>query len=319
MDARRICSSAVIVAVLAILPGLGPAPASAQESQPRPGREQPQRRQRGHGEHGRWSAAEHPGGSWLVRLPGASVLRPASEDEGPLSDEEREQLTEFLRLRAPRVHRWLTELRARNPAAFEQKLQQAAPRLRQLRRIFDRNPELGENLLRYSENLQRIGRARRAWYERTDPRERERIRDGVRQMLAQNVRIEAAVLEDEADELEQQRDERVEAALARLTATDADLAGEPEELRQLVAQWQAAADEQQRAALTDELRRVCGAQIDEEISRLRERAAARRANAVEEVDRRMERWSSPIDAGPPGFGPERGRSPHHGREQDEQP
>jgi len=234
----------------------------------------------------------------LGHLPGANLFRPLPEDEGPLTADERIELMDFLRTHVPKVHGWLEELRERDRAAFDERLQAAAPRLRQLRRIFERDPQLGQNLVRYSENKHRIWRAQWVWRKNDDPEERRQILASVRRWTAQNLRIEALVLDDRVRQLVEQRDERIDAVVTRWQADDFDWAGESDEVRELVGAWRAAQTDDEREALADELRQISSERTDRDVARLRDRAARLRENAVDEVDRRMQRWTEQAERGP---------------------
>ncbi|MFQ5805036.1 MAG: hypothetical protein ACE5I3_01160 [Phycisphaerae bacterium] len=298
-------------------------PLLAQERDPTVSPQQPERRHRARADRGQpGRRGERRPGLRVGRLLGGHLLQRLPEDEGPLTPDQEVELMDFVRAHVPEVHRSLEQLRERDPAAFEQRLQDAAPRLRQLRRIFERDPELGANLVRYSENLHRIRRARWAWRNSEEPEARRRLRAAVRRMLAQNLRIEVAVLEDQAQQLEQQRDERVDAAVERWQSDDIDVAGESEELREVVRTWRAAQTDEERQALAGELRRISSERVDRRIARLRNRAARLRENAVEEVDRRMQRWTEHAERGPrtrPAFKHDKGRKREQKSERDRPP
>jgi hypothetical protein len=250
------------------------------------------------------------------RFPGGDLFRPLPEDEGPLTPGEKQELTSFLRARVPSAHRWLQELRRRDPEAFDERLREAAPRLRQLRRVFERDPELGRKFIRHAQNLERLQRARRVWprTERASER-RERIRAAVRRLIAQNLRIEALVLDDRLRQLQEQREQRIDAWVSRLRSDEINLAGEPEEVRELVRRWRGASGQKRRAELEAELRRMCGERFDREIKRLRRRAELVRESAVEEVDRRLNGWIKRAERRPRHPGARRDDS---GRDRDDQ-
>ena len=148
---------------------------------------------------------------------GGGLFRPSPEDFAPLTKEEREELMTFLQEHVSGLHAALEKLREGDPAAFEQKMNEAAPRLRQLRRIFERNPELGQLVLEHSDNMKRIHRGWRAWRgAEGDKEQRDKLWGQIRRMVAQNLRIEIQVAEDRASEIEQQREERVAAEVERL-------------------------------------------------------------------------------------------------------
>ena len=232
------------------------------------------------------------------RLPLSELLRPLPEDQGPLTDAERRALLRLLRLHAPQLHRDLIRLQRRDPAAFAQRFEEAAPRLRQLRRLCARDPALARSVLRHAENLQRLRRARAAWAASAErPQLRRRIQAQVRRLIARNLRIEAAVLDDRLRQLSEQRQERIDAWLARLEADELERAAEPPAVRELVARWLATESDEERAALTARLRRIAGDRLDREVNRLSRRLERLRKDAETEVDRRFEQWLRQAEAG----------------------
>lgn len=227
----------------------------------------------------------------IGRFPLANVFRPLPEDHGPLTATEQREALRFLRRCVPHVHRELMKLRRRDPVSFGQRLEDAAPRLRQLRRIFERDPELGRNIIQHAENLQRMRRARMAWRDSAEkPELRPRIHALVRRLAAQNLRIEAAVLDDRLRQLSEQRENRIDAWLQRLQADELQRAGEPPEIRDLIDRWSATRSDEERRAIAAQLRQLGTERLDREVSHLRRRLARMRENAGAEVDRRVERW-----------------------------
>lgn len=300
-DTRKTFSLLFVAWAAVAWAGYRAAAASAQERGPTASPHRPERRPRaGGGRCGQPPGGERRPGLRLGHFPGGHLFRPLPEDQGPLTPDEQRELVSFLRKHAPNMHLRLREIRARDPAAFDEHLQDAAPRLRVLRRIFARDPQLGRNVLRHAENLRRIHRARRAWRKsEPDPQARRRIYAAIRRMTAENVRIETAVLDDQALELERQRDGRIEAEFERLVSADADLAEEPPEVRELVERLQAAQEDEDLEWLYDKLRQICSERMDREVARLRNRAERLRTNAVGEVDRRLQRLTR-LDEREPG-------------------
>ena len=286
----------LVAATLIALAGYMLPAAHAQPKRPGPAAERPQRRQTDRPD--RTPGADHCPHARLGRLPGARLFRPLPGDQGPLTPEEQHELVNFVRQHAPNIHASLKQLRKRDPDNFSQRLQKAAPLLRRLRRIFERDPELGRSIIRHSEKLQRLRQARRAWLDSAgDRRTRREIEDVMRRTVAENVRIELAVLEDQVRELEWQRDARIEAEFERLTSPDADLTGEPPELRGLVRLLHEAQAKDELTWLEDELWLVCAARMDREVRALQQRVERMRTSTAEEVDRRMQRLTSPDEPG----------------------
>jgi hypothetical protein len=302
-----------VTALLFVLLGYIATGATAQERDPATRRGQAEHRGGPRGHRGAPGPGSERPDRHGGRFPGTRLFQQLPEDEGPLTPDERLELLAFLRAHVPGMHRALEELRARDPAKFEKRLEDAAPRLRQLRRIFERDSELGALVVQHSENLHRMRRARWAWRTTEDPEARARISAAVRRMIAQNLRIETLVLDDRVEQLVQQRDPRIEAEIERWQSNDFDAAGESEDVRDLVEAWQAAATDEQRQALEDALRRISSERVDREIAALRDRAARLRENAVEEVDQRMQYWVEQAERGPRAH-PDSRRGPGRGRE-----
>lgn len=251
------------------------------------------------GEHsGQPPRGEHHRGAWFGRLPGAHLFRPLPEDQGPLTPEEQQQLLEFIGQHAPELYGSLERLRTKNPNAFEQRLQKALPHLRRLRRIFERDPELGRSVMRHSENVQRLRRARRAWLDSVADRAARRgIEDVMRRTVAENVAIETAVLEDQVRELDLRRDARIAAEFERLMSEDIDLASEPPEIRELLRRLHDAQWKGELEWLEDDLWLVCAARMDREVRALQGRVERMRADTAAEVDRRIKQLTSPAESG----------------------
>ncbi len=284
--------TALIAAALIALAGYAAAPAPAQSDEPAAGVERPQRSRADRSEQP--AHAEHRRGARLGRLPGAHLFRPLPSDQGPLTDEEQQELIDFVRRHAPQMHSSLNRLSNNDPDNFRRYLQKAAPSLRRLRRVFERDPQLGRSIIRHSGNLQRLRRARRAWLEsKRDRRTRRDIEDVMRRTLAENVEIEAAVLDDQLRELDWQRAARIEAEFERLASAEADLSGESPALRELIGQLHGAQAKDELEWVEDELWLRCAERMDREVRALQERLARMRADTAQEVDRRMKRLTSP--------------------------
>ncbi len=228
---------------------------------------------------------------FLDGLPGARLFRPRPEDFRPLDEQERESIQQFIRKYAPDLHRQLRKLQRENPERFKQRLDESAPRLRALRRIFERDPALGRAILRYAENYQRLMRARRLWRQDTiTPDVRRRLRAAVRRLAADNLRIERDVLNDHLTQLQAHRQDRLERELQRLADPTTDLSGESPEIRDLAEQLRQAVTEKERATLRAQLAPLVERSIDEEIERTYRRVKRMREHAPEEVDRRVKRF-----------------------------
>jgi hypothetical protein len=289
-------SALLLAATLLAWRGYVSPSACAQQDEANAAATRPQRQHAGGADQP--SPGEHGWGARLGRLPGAHLFRPLPEDQGPLRAGEQEELLSFIHQHMPETYESLDQLRQSDPAAFRERLQKAAPPLRRLRRIFERDSELGQSVIRHSENVQRLRRARRAWLaSEQDHQARRGIEDLMRRTVAENVAIETAVLDDQVRELDWRREARIAAEFERLTSPDADLAGEPPEVRELVRQLHEAQLKDELEWVEDELWVVCAERMDREVRALQERVERLRANAAEQVDRRMQRLTSRPERG----------------------
>jgi hypothetical protein len=238
-----------------------------------------------------------PGDHGPPGFPLGLPLPPSPEDEGPLRPGEADELVEFARRSLPDLYPLLKRMRDRNPAEFEQRLAERAPRLRFLRRIFGQNPRLGDLIVDHSRSLREIGRARQALprFPRQSPQHREAVAF-LRERVAVSLRIEAQVFEELGDMLAANRPAEIDRWVERMLAPDFDALAQPPAMRELIAQVHAA-DDETRPVLEAELRGQVERRIDDRIEGLRTRAARLREAGPEEVDRRLRRI---LDApGPP--------------------
>lgn len=239
---------------------------------------------RGHGPPG-FAPGRHRGGDFAHSLFGIGP-----DDEGPLQPGEEEQLMDFARSHTPRLYRAMQWLREHNPDKFQQRLTEHAPRLRHLRRVYERNPKIGTIIQTYAENTFEIERGamalRRA--EKESPGYECDVQ-AVRDLMAENVRLEADALEALAAEMEQEREQRVEKHVAYLTSADADVSAAPDNLREAVAAYRAATNDAERAAQRAAIRTLVEQQLKVEVAALRERIGHMRDQAAEQVDSRMQR------------------------------
>jgi hypothetical protein len=232
---------------------------------------------------------EPPGAGLAAEFGQANPFRPSPEDFGPLRAGEEEELIEFTRQEMAHAYRLLERVRERSPEAYQRHLERLVPRIRHLRRIFKQDAELGRIIIRHSRNLwalQRGSRGRRGGG--PERPQREHVRDRMRELIGENLRLEIQALERWMSILEQRRDQEVERELKRLTqAGEVELSAEPSEIREAVAAWQAASDPEQRGELRVRLRELVVEQVDAEVVRLGERVAELRSDPAAEVDRRL--------------------------------
>ncbi|MFH1748928.1 MAG: hypothetical protein ABIG44_17995 [Planctomycetota bacterium] len=226
----------------------------------------------------------HGGQHWA-----SQIFRPTKEDYGPLREGEEAELREFLQTEMPRLQRLLARVKDHNAQEFERNLHRLIPRLRQLRRIHARDPELATLIGEHSEHLFRAGMLRRAWQD-ADEETRDELENQIRAELAAALRSEVQALKRWAQYLEDTRAEHIQERVEALLAEDADLSPEPERLRTQVDALRAEVDSARRLELITELTQMVGVQLDREIEGLRQHAQKMKTEAREEVDRRVQRW-----------------------------
>ncbi len=232
---------------------------------------------------------EPPGAGLAADFGQANPFRPLPEDRGPLREGEEAELIEFTRQEMPHAYRLLERVRERSPQAYRRHLDRLIPRVRHLRRIFAQDPELGRIIIRHSRNLWALQRGTRGSKRRSQERPRsEDWRRRMRELVAENLRLEIQAIERWISILERRRDQDVERELKRVTHADAmELSAEPPEIREAVAAWQAASDPEQRRELRARLKDMVAEQVDAEIARLGERVAGLGSDPAGEVDRRL--------------------------------
>lgn len=230
----------------------------------------------------------------------ALLFRPRPQDLGPLRPGEADTLMDFAKERMPRLYAALDWVRGRRPGMFQQRLDQMAPRIRQLKRVYERSPELGDALRGHMESMFEI-RRRMQVLQDNEPGSalRERTIDELRDLVADSVSHETEALKLLADELDKRRDARIEGWMGYLLAAPAeDLARVPEELRAQVDAYHSARGDSERASARDRLREQVATFATSDVRALRERVEMRTANAADEVDRRLQ--SLIEDANRPG-------------------
>lgn len=229
----------------------------------------------------------HRGGGPLGPI---GLIRPTARDFGPLAPGEGEELLTFARDNVPMIHRFLVRLQARDPARFDEALTEAAPRLRQLQRLFRERPQIAARFVEHVNNMEAIRRGARLFAESGDnPVARQRAEADVRRRVAENLMIERDLLLDHANELEERLGAAAAEEFVRLTSPDADLAPEPPPVRDAVRRILEESDDIVRAEEADALRRMIERRLQGEIDRVRNRALELRARREQEVDVRTER------------------------------
>jgi hypothetical protein len=231
-------------------------------------------------------------------------LPPSPEDEGPLKPGELDALMEFARVSLPEMHGLMQRMRDRNPAEFERRFGERAPRLRFLKRVFEQNPRLGELILQHTRKQKDIMRARQAV--RRSPEDGRLRREAMlymRDRVAESIQAEAQIFDELANMLAANRAGEVDKWLGVLLAADFDPIAQPPRVREMLDAYQTAAAESQ-PAIEQELRAHVERRLDDRIEGLRRRAERLRQAGPREVDARIQHLMEGPDRPPrPDFGP----------------
>ncbi len=303
-----VCRGLLLTALL----GLSAVTVAAQTAE----RRDPDDGRRGGGRHQHNERGRGRHGPALGRLfgmgPGPALFELHVSDRSPLREGEAEELMEFAREHIPRAYYLLNALREESPERFRQRLTEHAPRLRQMRRVYEYSPEIGELVRQHAETrLMMRKRAMRIARVRA-PSLQERAWERLRGTVARSVELEIDILEARAEMLVAQRTALIEEASDHLLSSDAIPAGAPPRLRELLAAYHAAETEPARNAARSRLMEGIERRIDKEVQVLQTRADDLRADAPAEVDLRMERLRTEAEergrrGGPPDDRPRRGR------------
>jgi len=224
-------------------------------------------------------------------------------DFAPADAQEREALLEFAKERLPRIGRALERLKRWRPAAFEQRIQDAAPRLRQLQRIYAFDEEVGDAVTRHAVLFRRVHEAHRAYHRArdADPVKEAQALGALRAALAKIAELETLILEKQVASLEATRDDRIETRVDSVLSGRPPAAALPPEIRELVERH-AQADETEQDAIRAALRALASKRELEEEAAWRERLEYLKAQPAAVVDRRLE-W---LKEQPPRRGRPRG-------------
>ncbi len=221
------------------------------------------------------------------RMFGDLPFQPTRADFGPLQPGEDAELLEFARSEVPDAFMRLDRLKRSAPGEFRQKMRDAAPRLRFLRRAFQRNPRLGRVLVEHISATLRINEALRA-YRRggvREGRDRAALGEAIRQRIGARLRIEEQALDLHVTELVDTRDARIAERVDALLSAPAEQTEAQGELQALAERHRAAAEDSEREAIRAQLHERVARRIDAEIEQFRERLA----NSRENYDARAER------------------------------
>lgn len=259
---------------------------------------------------------DHP---MALAVPIGQMFPPQEADRAPLREGEAEELLDFAREVMPDLTRMLERVKRRSPELFHKRLEEAAPRLRHLQRIFAADEQLGRRLVQHALNQRVIQEGTRLW-RRADlsPERRTNLREELRHRVAENLETEVAVLRRYIGFLEENFDEQIDTRMRWLLAegADFDLARVPPELREMIGRVREAPDEELRAAARRELRTHLADFGRNRIRALRQRLDFMADSPEREVDQRLERLLErprgpgrgphPPGAEPPPFDERRG-------------
>ncbi len=266
---------------------------------------------RGQPDHrGRFDRQRGHGPRDLLGLRGTELARylftPTPEDRGPLEPGEEETLLAFAREHAPRIHFLMQRIKQRDPDRFAAELEEHAPRLRQLKRLFELDPQLARLVKSHAENRFRARRLIRVLHRA--PEDSARYQEATRLMrnlLAENVELEINALETLAEQIDKQAEKRAMARLELVLDDEEVLAQAPRPVQELVREMQDVAanggSENLRHRLLSMLRR----QIADDAQQMRTRAAAMAEDLDGEVDRRFDKLKNMLE--------QRGRAGHRRR------
>jgi hypothetical protein len=269
-----------------------PPPRSGQDSGKRPDRpRQPPERDGAHRERERGAETDRPqrpvdeaSRPAMDRVIGHDAFRPRPEDFGPIRLSEEQEFESFVRARMPQMYQHWQQARQRDRAGFDRRMQEMVPRLRHLMRLMEEDPQLGQRMIRHTQNMMSMRMARQAWAAR--PADRPQIRRRIRAWIAENYRIELDTAETRLRELEQSSDARTDDFFALLQDPDANLEGEPATIRELAGELRQTQDEQRRTELRARLRELAAQRIDAEVDDRSRRTERMRRSRSDEIEKR---------------------------------
>jgi hypothetical protein len=289
LNQLALLAAAIIVAgpCLALDGDWGPPCTQARQARPNASQERPKARRAPHGQRG--DRAGRGDRRRFGRGGPGGMFRPAPRDHRPLEPGEGERLMDFAREHALDAYRWLNRIREERPAEFPRHLQKAAPQLRHLMRIYERDPELVPIIIERARHWRSTQRLLRGLEKADTPELRGRIERELREHVAASVEFEIGMRERRLESRIESREDEIKRRLGVLTAPDVDLARQPDDVRALVAQFQAAANAQKRQSLEDELREVLARHVDAEIETWRQRIEGMRSRVEKIVDGKLRR------------------------------
>lgn len=240
------------------------------------------------GEQGRGDFADGPQ-SIFERLP----FGPAPEDRGPLRDGELDTLRPFLEQNLPMLLRIIERMQSADRPEMRRHVDQIAPYIRFLNRTSQENPRRARLMLEHVKSGFMLERARRVMVNpQRGPVARERLAADVRTAATRSVQAEMRLLIDYADELRDQFDDRAARRFELLTADGAVATDVAPRLDHLLRE-RAKSTGDQRTEFERRIRAAIADEIRDQIHTWRERADALRADADEEINRRVEEVLGP--------------------------
>lgn len=224
-------------------------------------------------------------GSPLDQVLGGNPFERRRGDAEPLAEGEEDELRQFIEDHVPAaMQRRLSFIRRRNPDAFRQR---AVPRLRQLKRVFEMDPELGGQMIEHMKNNEQLGQLRRQY--QSEPEERERIRERIRALISENYQIETTVLAGRVQQMRDQRKAKVAELLALYEDPETNVSGSPAPVRDAIDAWRSASTDRDRRKLGKRLKELAQSRIDREIEYAEKRIAQRQEREPDAIDRTYDR------------------------------
>lgn len=307
---RRFCAigSCAALLLMALHAGAHPAPA-VQEEAPATSQPPPERP----------AGRPHPGrgafdaDAFEAAFLSLNPLVPAPEDRGPPREGEAAELLAFARENLPRLATLLDRLAVHNPHEFRSHLPRLVPRLRQMKRIYEMDADMGQLVAEHAAGHFQLQMYRRAWRSAGEAR-RALLERTVRTVLATQVRVEAAVMEKWSDILAARPDEWRHKRLEALLDHDPPPAPLPPRIRILLHEYRSTADAARKEEIRARLEEAMRVRFERRIQMMRQRANDLRTNATAEVDIRLEHFlRGDHPPPPPGPPPAEGAPPPHRR------
>lgn len=213
-------------------------------------------------------------------------IRPQPQDNRPVADDEEGPLLTFARDHFPRAYRVLITMKERRDEAYRRRLNEFAPRLRHLRRLYERSPEIGNVVSKLMTNfLEAQPLLRKFRSLPSNSPDRAATLDKLRGLIGQNVQLESQVAELKAADLQARRVNIINRRFIHMMTEP----GPPAEFADLVKAIRECKESDARSKLETELKSSLGDFLDEEISLLRERSRRLKNDENEEIEARVRR------------------------------